>query len=350
MAAAISAAGGSTTAARANCHVTAAIRPSDAATTPSRQPPSARDARSRGISGCVTATKDEAGCEDGRRGQCRAGPAAEQVADERGGGEDRAGRDLSDGDGVDELLVAQPAPAFDQVRAQEREQDVTAAEQDGAHLQEEERQPGEGEGHRDSHTGRSGGGRCRGRGRSVQDASEHRRGRREPGADRRAAPRPVRRDCQRQPDRAARCEQGQLVDAADRRRQRAGGDRRVRPAAERRLAQLHERLRDDGDDHGSDAVHQPSDLRSGSVPRVGPGHAHHDQRCRQDEAGARQGQSREAPAPIAEMDRQLGGVRTRDQVGCRDQIEEFLVRQPPAPVDPPRRASSRCARPGRRTR
>ena len=46
------------------------------------------------------------------------------------------GRHLPDGDRVEELRLGQPAEALDEVRAQEREQHVAAAEQHRADLEE----------------------------------------------------------------------------------------------------------------------------------------------------------------------------------------------------------------------
>ena len=80
---------------------------------------------------------------DGRRQ--RPDRAAEQVADERRGREHRAWRDLPDGDGVEELLLGQPAEALDEIRAQERQQHVAAAEEHRARLQEQEKHQAEAE-------------------------------------------------------------------------------------------------------------------------------------------------------------------------------------------------------------
>jgi len=52
---------GSTTAALPNCHVTAAIKPSEATFTPSRKAPAHGESRRRGMSGLLKATKTKEG-------------------------------------------------------------------------------------------------------------------------------------------------------------------------------------------------------------------------------------------------------------------------------------------------
>ena len=61
-------------------------------------------------------------------------------------GEDRAGRDLSDGDGVEKLRLGEPVPALDEIRAQKGEQHVAAAEEHRADLGKEPEQRTEAEG------------------------------------------------------------------------------------------------------------------------------------------------------------------------------------------------------------
>lgn len=58
--------------------------------------------------------------EDACRGNDRAPPSADDVADERRGRKHRAGRDLSDGDGVQELTLGEPAEPLHEVAAEER--------------------------------------------------------------------------------------------------------------------------------------------------------------------------------------------------------------------------------------
>jgi len=75
--------------------------------------------------------------EDADGGGDSARGAAEEVADERGGREQRAGGELPDCDGVQQLGVGEPAPRDHEVATQEREQDVAAAEEQRSDLEEE---------------------------------------------------------------------------------------------------------------------------------------------------------------------------------------------------------------------
>src|SRR5438093_11963726 len=82
--------------------------------------------------------EDEGGKEDAERRDQRAARAAEQIADEGGGREDRPGRDLSHRHGIEQLRLAEPVPPIDQVRAKKGEEHVAAPEENGSDLQEEE--------------------------------------------------------------------------------------------------------------------------------------------------------------------------------------------------------------------
>ena len=84
----------------------------------------------------------EGGQEDAERRDGRARQAPQDVADERRRGRQRPGRELADGDGVEELRAREPVPALDEVGLQEGEEHVAAAEQDGSGLQEEEEEAG----------------------------------------------------------------------------------------------------------------------------------------------------------------------------------------------------------------
>src|SRR5262249_11857033 len=71
--------------------------------------------------------KDERGQEYARRRDDRAGRTAEKVADERGRRRERPGRYLPHGDCIEELRLGEPAPALDEVGAEEREEQISAA-------------------------------------------------------------------------------------------------------------------------------------------------------------------------------------------------------------------------------
>ena len=131
---------GSTRAARPSCQVTTAISASEAAFTPSRNAPAAGERRRRGTSGPLTATNTNAGRKMPSVATPAPGQPAQQVADEGGGREDRPRRDLADGDRVEQLRLGQPAPPLDEVGPQEGQQDVAAAEQHRADLEEEQEQ------------------------------------------------------------------------------------------------------------------------------------------------------------------------------------------------------------------
>jgi len=90
--------------------------------------------------------EEEGGKEDTQRGQNRPGNAPEQITDKGGGGKHGPRGDLSDGDGIDQLLVGEPAEALDEVSAQIGQQDVTAAVKRGPDLQEVQEKNGQAEG------------------------------------------------------------------------------------------------------------------------------------------------------------------------------------------------------------
>src|SRR5436309_6298558 len=83
----------------------------------------------------------EGGQEDTERREHRAGEAADDVADEGRGREDRARRELPDRDGVEQLLVRHPAEMIDEIVAKEGEKDIAGAVEDGADLEEGEEEP-----------------------------------------------------------------------------------------------------------------------------------------------------------------------------------------------------------------
>ena len=89
----------------------------------------------RGIKGLEMATKMNEGRKMPSVASSGAGDAAEEIADERRGGEHRAGRHLADGDSVEQLLIGEPAQAHDEIGAEEGEQDVAAAVQHRADLE-----------------------------------------------------------------------------------------------------------------------------------------------------------------------------------------------------------------------
>ena len=69
----------------------------------------------------------ERGCEGDERGEQAAGDAGRGVADDGHGVHDRAGRDLAERDGVEELRVGHPVVVVDGVALHERDDDEPAA-------------------------------------------------------------------------------------------------------------------------------------------------------------------------------------------------------------------------------
>lgn len=72
-----------------------------------------------------------------RRG-CDSRRAAQEVADEGGGGEHGAGRRLAHGDGIEKLAIRQRVQACGEVRPEEGKQNIAATEDNDAELQEHE--------------------------------------------------------------------------------------------------------------------------------------------------------------------------------------------------------------------
>jgi hypothetical protein len=73
--------------------------------------------------------------------QGRSAPTADEIPNERGRGKDRAGGELTDGNRIEELPLAQPTQVLDEILLQERDQDVSRPVQRGSDLQELEKQP-----------------------------------------------------------------------------------------------------------------------------------------------------------------------------------------------------------------
>jgi hypothetical protein len=130
-------------AARPSCHVTTAIKATEATPAPSRKPAAHRGRRTPGNHGPTGQPGRTTGGRSRRwRGSPPGGPS-HQIADERGRGQDRTGSDLTEGDRVEALPVRQPAGADHQIGPPEGEEDRAAPEQDRADLEE-----GQPEGHK----------------------------------------------------------------------------------------------------------------------------------------------------------------------------------------------------------
>src|SRR5262245_65681356 len=84
--------------------------------------------------------EDERRQEDSERGEGCARDASQHVADERRRREDRTGGDLANGDGIEELLIGEPAEAIDEIVAKEGQEHGAASAEHRADLQEYEKQ------------------------------------------------------------------------------------------------------------------------------------------------------------------------------------------------------------------
>ncbi len=86
--------------------------------------PHGRSAQARSDEAPEKGDEHEGGKEDGHGGNEGAGSAVEQVADEGGGGEQRSGSDLANGDGVPALIGAEHTETVDELGLDERDDDV----------------------------------------------------------------------------------------------------------------------------------------------------------------------------------------------------------------------------------
>ena len=250
-------------------------------------------------------------------GEDAAGDPGGGVADDGDGLNDRARRDLAEGDGVEELRSGHPVVVADRVGLHERDDDETAAEGQPADLERDPR-------HRGQHPAAD-----REHDRGGQDAAE-------PGGVRAGAP-PGGRPGRHLDDAAA--EQDQDQPGAD---DRGGGDPggQVDQPADGGVAvsPAGAEQRPGGVDR--DRGHRGARARSRAEhpERRGPCHEQHRQGEDDDQAGddersaADQGAGAAAQPPGA-VDGQLGGGRAGHQVADRDGVLELPGVQPAPPLD-----------------
>jgi hypothetical protein len=135
------------------------------------------------------------------------------------------------------------------------------------------------------------------------------------------------RDDRREPG----AEQHRQLRRAQRQREHRRAAQDAQPGRPRRARrETSDRLEDHREDHRLHAVEEPADRRHRVVANVGPGQRAGEQHRRRDERDARDQQPGPAPPLVADVDRQLGRVRPRDQVGRAHQIEERRVGEPAA--------------------
>ena len=120
----------------------------------------------------------------------------------------------------------------------------------------------------------------------------------------------------------------QLVHAGQERAERAQPENGEANRLDRTAPQRPEREDNDRDDHRRDAVEQARDLRQRAVAHVGPRDQADDDCRRQDEAAAGNEQPRPAVPRHPDVDRELGRVRARDEVGRTEVVEELIAREP----------------------
>ncbi len=275
-----------------------------------------RERRTRRTNGPATATRMNEGRKIASVATKGAGGPVQYIADEGCGGEDRAGRDLAHGHGIEELGLGQPVKVVHQVGTQKREQDVTTAKEHGTHLEEDQKEPQQ----------TRGCDRCGSRRRCAAKCRERRHSHTMQSLA-------VGQSLGHQRQRASGGQDNQGVDADETGDRSAEPDRAEDPRLDRGAPKPEQGLQDDGNDHRFDAVEERGDLRQGAEANVGPGAASNDQRGREDETGAPEEQANPACAPVANEDRQLGRARTGDEVHRPEQVEEFLPGEPRAPAD-----------------
>ena len=109
-------------------------------------------------------------------------------------------------------------------------------------------------------------------------------------------------------------------------------DRCQKPCFQGRAPEVPERLHNDRDHHGLNAVENACDLGQTRERPIDPGDAHHEQERRDNEADARQQQPVPLRQPITDMDREFGRTGAGNQVRSAEQIQELLLRQPLTPL------------------
>jgi hypothetical protein len=125
-------------------------------------------------------------------------------------------------------------------------------------------------------------------------------------------------------------QQNQLVHVQEVADECARADQSIERRVETGSTEAEQRIGDDRDDHRQDPVAQIDGRRARAVPLVQPRQHAHDHHCRPDEAHPGDDQTAAAGSLRAEMDCQLGGVRTRNEIGGTDEVQELAVVDPTA--------------------
>jgi hypothetical protein len=225
--------------------------------------------------------------------------------------EDRFRRHLPDRDRVRELLVGQPAESFDEVAPQEGQELVPIPVEDRADLEEGEEQF--------EQTDRCA--RIDHRKRIGREGSHGREG------ERLGATSP---NMEYQHGECRTREQQKFVDASER------GGKPTEPArsgsfAGRRISRAPDRLVDDGEENRLHPLEEPDRCRYSPPTDVESGEGENDRGGREDEEYPTDEETQPTGSSIAAKDDHLGRVRTRDEVGDSEKVEELLLAEPVPP-------------------
>ena len=122
---------------------------------------------------------------------------------------------------------------------------------------------------------------------------------------------------------------GRFISERTRRRH----DDELRSVLDGRAEQAPQRDGENGDDGWLDAIEEIGDGGDVLPAEVGPGQREHQDKGRADERKAGDERARGARAPVANVDRHLGGVGSRDHVCGGESVDELLSRDPSPLLD-----------------
>ena len=246
---------------------------------------------------------------------------ASQVTDERRRCERGPGRDHSRRDRIQQLFVRQPMKMHHKIRAQERQQHVSASVGYRSDLEECQEQPRHAE---RNCTGRS---NRDGRQRNLRQRSP-RPGRRQwenaqslPLAFRFRVAGDGREHGRNRDDRHNR-------NAAKIECERSDRHQRQPHCLKSRSPQAQQRIGDDRNHHWIDSVQNPLRRWKSAVAHIRPGKRENHQHGRQNEQHPGQNQRRPSRAPVTERDHRLRGRRPWYQIHDPEKIEKILLRNP----------------------
>jgi len=217
------------------------------------------------------------------------GRTMEEISDERCSSKNGSGRDLPDGNRIEQLLRSEPAAPFDKFRAEKGEQHVSAAKKHRAYFYEGGENGAKPDGGCDGHaTGRFRAKRDHGARRGLAGGLRAREQVSYPGES-------AARDQHKQGMHRHQCQRG-----CDRPYQR-------QPAAANRSAgKIPQRLQNHGNYHRFDAVEQAGGHWHCAETNIDPGQQANTECGRQNEAASGDDEARPPRAAMADVDHQLG--------------------------------------------